>query len=84
MELDFTFHWRSWSRGLLINKAMILLLKLMVSGSVGKDPGKHLGKFINLCPIDFCATIYMLKVMHVLNAFPDQALYSTNSLSAAS
>lgn len=83
MELDFTFHWRFWSRGLLINKAMILLLKLMVSGSLGKDPAKHLGKFINLCSIDFCATIYMLKVMHVLNAFPDQALYSTNGLSAA-
>lgn len=50
---------------------MILLLRLMVSGSSGKDPAKHLGKFINLCPIDSCATIYMLKVMHVLNAFPE-------------
>lgn len=69
---------------MFINEAMILLFKLTVSGSLGKDPAKHLGKFINLCPIDFCATIYMLKVMHVLNAFPDQALYSTNSLSAAS
>lgn len=35
---------------------------------------------MNLCPIDFCASIYVLQVVSALNAFPDWALLSPGFL----